>query len=455
MRETNGTYPNHILWYIKDRGRKVSEVAEYLQISEATLAHYAYGRISVSNDYREKLAQFLRCTVDELFPLRTHPAHQARSEIPSTQSHEADTLQEVDSVQGEFQMKNGHRNALQQFVAASIPTPLWERLLKALNKPSTIDETTLVMLEGQVQECWPLQPRVLNVVSYNLLQYVEGRLAITTSLLEGSLLSQQRVRLSQMAGELALLLGVMYLNLHMYERAKHYLQASIEAAKEANNAPLQAVGLGRMSFALVYNDRANAGKANLALSLLQEAQRLTTQSDMGVLSSWLAAREAEVQACLHCEYESLTALERATVVRSDVGLGIEKGRLPEDPYWTNYDQLLALGYQGVCYFHLGKLQDAETILTDAANMHAATSTYHRPIILLDLASVCYQQDNLAKACDYARQALLITQRTLSPMHLQRALAFRQEIDTWCTEQAVREIDRQIVLVQSKMRETTT
>jgi tetratricopeptide (TPR) repeat protein len=451
--EASGTYPNRILWYIKDRGRKVSEVAEYLQISEATLAHYAHGRISVSNHYREKLAQFLRCTVDELFPLRTHPSHQAKSETPSTQSYASDTVQEVDSVQGELHMNNGRRNALQQLVAVSIPAPLWERLLNALDKPSSIDEPTLTMLEAQVQECWQLQPRVLNVVSYNLLQYVEGRLAITTSLLEGSLLPRQRVRLSHMAGELALILGVMYLNLHMYEQAKRYLQASIEAAKEANNAPLQAVSLGRLSFALVYNDQTNTAKANLALSLLQEAQRLTAQDDMRVLRSWLAAREAEVQANLHHEHESLAALERARVVRSDVGLGMEKGTHPEDPYWTNYDQLLAQGYQGVCRLHLGQLQDAETILTEAANLQSPTRMYHQPIILVDLASVCHQQGDLAKACDYARQALLMTHQTLSPMHLERVLTFRQEIDAWSPEQAVRDLDRQIVLAQSQIRGT--
>lgn len=72
--ETEGTYPNQIHFYIKDRGKTAKEVAAELGVSERMLNHYQHGRVAMPVGYRERLASILSASVEEIFPKNVSPA---------------------------------------------------------------------------------------------------------------------------------------------------------------------------------------------------------------------------------------------------------------------------------------------------------------------------------------------------------------------------------------------
>jgi hypothetical protein len=78
-----------------------------------------------------------------------------------------------------------------------------------------------------------------------------------------------------------------------YPTAQVYYKVSVEAAQEAENNVIWAIGLGRMSSLPMYN-----GQSQEALPLLQEAQRLASTYAAASTRAWLASIEAEAHAHL-------------------------------------------------------------------------------------------------------------------------------------------------------------
>ena len=248
-------------------------------------------------------------------------------------------------------------------------------------------------------------------------------------MLEGSLLPSHRERLTAIAAEFALIIGVMYQDFHEPLSAWQYFSAALEAAQESNTYSLQSVILGWMSML----------PGNHALSTVQKALPLAEKYATATTTSWVAARMAEVYAS-QLPYEkahetaSLLALEKASTVAP-------RGSA-DDPYWTGFDTLLQAGYRGACYLKLHRATAAETELRTTLDLEQKKS-YHQAVLLIDLADALGQQQRIEDACEPFHQALVLLSQARSPILRQRAIQCRKLLDPWHEEACVKVLDYHI------------
>ena len=146
--------------------------------------------------------------------------------------------------------------------------------------------------------------------------------------------------------------------MHQHDRTQLSYQTALLVAQQANNDALYAAGLGRMS-----SLAAVIGESKEARSLLQEAQRLVTQSDAFTLRAWLAAEEAEVQADIAAQETMqntracFEALERAAMFASQIGS-------EEDTFGMYFDASRIPAYRGSCHIRLHQPQEALAALEE-------------------------------------------------------------------------------------------
>ncbi len=319
------------------------------------------------------------------------------------------------------------------------PEP-WERFARALKKPRSIDQATLEHLEILAKDSWQLIPDVTGIISRDLLKDVIERFQYVTELLEGSLPTPIHRQLCSIGGELALVAGKMFSAMQDYESAQAYYQVAIDAAQEANNHALRAVGLGRFSFIPTYN-----GEVQHALPFVLEARHLAAHNATPTTRAWLAAVEAEIRANKGEQDACFKALELAELVTSST-------QPEDDPYMTTFTPSLLAGYKGVCYLRLHQPQAAQAALQEAL-LHANTSS--RCYVLTDLAAAFAEQKEIEEACKRAGQALAIT-TSATPMDvLQRIGSFRGQLEPWQDVQAVKDLDKHIRFAWRKTRELVT
>ncbi len=307
----------------------------------------------------------------------------------------------------------------------------WERFSKVLKRPSTLDKTTLNHLEMLAQNSWQLIPDVTGVVSSELRDYSVSHLVNVTDLLEGSLTDTERKRLSSIGGEFSMIAASMSANLRDFDSAQSYYNASIEAAREADNHQLEAVGLASLAIRLTHLDQADK-----ALPLVQEARLLTTQSGTTTTRTWLAAVEAEVQANLKNYTACFRALDNAEHVP-------QQYILSEDPYITTFSPSLFAGYKGVCHMQFGEPEAAYKVLSESLTHLSTPSISRRCYILTDLASACIKRKEIEEACRYACQALALTAQAKSPALWQRINDVRNQLEPWRDIQVVKDFNAQL------------
>src|SRR5205807_3625605 len=307
----------------------------------------------------------------------------------------------------------------------------WERFSKALKQPSTIDETTLSHLEVLKQNSWQLIPDITGIVSNELRSYTVNHLLNVTELLEGSLTDATRKRLTSIGGEFSMIAASMSANLRDFNRAQAYYNVSIEAAREANDHPLEAVGLASLAIRLTH-----LNQADRALPLVKEARRFIAHSGTTTVRTWLAAVEAEIQANLKDYTACFRALEDAEHVPQQY--------LPsEDPYMTTFSPSLFAGYKGVCHMQFGEPEAAYQVLREALAHLTTPSISRRCYILTDLASACIQRKEIVEACTYTRQALVLTTQAKSPALWQRINDIHQQLEPWKDTQEVKDLNEQL------------
>ena len=388
----------------------------------------------IENQLNSQIVNYGETARDTHIPLDNFPFHQ-REKTPSQFSYEikqgiieaAQTCVEDDGEQLRRQLLQRHREDL------FYPEP-YERLRYALRKPSAIDDATLEHLENITDDCWKMIPGVSGIVSHHSLRYVLEHLDTVTRLLENSQPTMTHKRLCSIAGKLSLVVANIASNLWDYNTAKIYYEISIEAGQEANNIPLQAVSLVRLSFNLTRSDR-----PDMALSLIQTADYLVTQSDKHATittRAWIAAALAEVYANLSDAKACFEALERAEFQKPSP-------MRDDDPYHTTFSPSLLAGYKGVSCMLLHLPEDAEQVLNGALEQLPASSIYQKGYILSDLAASCIQQGKLEEMFEYASGALAAAIQTKAPEIFQRVLKLRNSFALWASTSSVKNLEAQI------------
>jgi len=319
------------------------------------------------------------------------------------------------------------------FIATSsdlLEPPLWERLSRTLTRSSNADEEAVQGLRQIAKSYWLLRT---SIGYRSLLGGFKGHLETVEQLLRRPQSSATYKHLCSLASETAQYIGAIYFDMNDYSTAKAYYKVSIEAAKEAENHTLCAVGLGRMSSLPIYTDNPHE-----AIPLLREARRVARQHSPASICAWLASIEAEAHAHLDDERACIQLLGYAERVLERVG---SDGNVHE----VNFNYSRFLGYKGTCHLRLEKSSDALTALKESTSLIDASSVRQRSIIIVDSAEAYRQMGEIEEASKHAIQALELTDLTKSDLVLQRLLKVRADMQPWETTKYVKDFDAQMAL----------
>lgn len=442
------------------RGWSQKKVADQIDVGKEMISRWECGERFPSKYYQEKLCQLYNKSTSELgFMSQSN----AVASTPSKSSDPALLLslaqQDIQSIPPIFSqaisqgiMGTVHelegadvdtlrRKLLEQafgtvatFYALPNPDPL-ERLVRAIKKSASIDDTLLAHLEMITRN--NLQLFIRSQKSVLMLPSILRHLETITQLLEHSFPEHVHNLLCTFAGETTQLIGDILFNAGDNSNAEKYYKASLEASKEAANEVLYAVTLGRKSFIPIYS-----GDPQIALPLLRKAHEIVRSTSSDVIDAWLWAIEAEVHANIGDANACSKALEQSE-------LFIERDRSGEVSYLfadTSYPPFTSshlLGYKGACSLKLHMTSKAQEFLEARLASIEEGRSHKKSIVLVDLATVYAQRGEIEEACKYTRQALDIITQTKSARVFQRVLNHRVQLDPWRKIPDVKNLDASI------------
>jgi transcriptional regulator with XRE-family HTH domain len=311
-----------------------------------------------------------------------------------------------------------------------IDPPLWERLSKTLARHSSVDNQALQGLEHITKSYWQLR----SSLGYSsLLKGFIGHLETVEQLMQCTHPPAVHTHLCAITSEIAQHIGAIYFDMSNYPLARSYYKVSIEAATEANNHTLCAVGLGRMSFLPIYSNNPHE-----AIPLLQEAQEVAMRHSPPQINAWLASVEAEAQANLHNGSSCIQLLSRAE-------RALESVVQDASPHEVKFDYSRLVGYKGTCYLHLQKTKEALSALDEGMKLIDASSVRQRSIIFADAAAAYAHMGEVDAACSSATHALELNRLTKSSLVLQRLQKVRAIMRPWEVTGIVKDFDAQMTL----------
>jgi hypothetical protein len=278
----------------------------------------------------------------------------------------------------------------------------------------------------------------------DLLIHVSVHLQKLVELLEGSHLPAMRARLCSITGETALLISVLFLEIGMNDKMRSFGIEAIKAAHESDNAALQSVGWGWISFSYG-NDPLEA------LSCVQRARHIAKSMTDIRIRTWLAAIEAEIQARLSDTNACFQALDEAQYIEDQQhtdSLQTEKSY-----HWTWFNSSLLAGYQGNCFQRLSAsdnaqksrlLRNAQTALKAAIASPDPTLARRQPYYVLDLAGTYIQQGEIEEACHELLHVVNMPFQMRSYTALKRLMELRQSLGPWEKTSCVQSLDAHLL-----------
>jgi hypothetical protein len=107
-------------------------------------------------------------------------------------------------------------------------------------------------------------------------------------------------------------------------------------------------------------------------------------------------------------------------------------------------QYLSRISKGICFVRLNQPEAAVSSLNEALSTAGYSSLRRRSRILTDIATAYVLQGEIEEGCNFAHQALDLTQQTKSAMVLQRIHKFRTYVEPWKEVQAVKDLDQKLL-----------
>lgn len=234
-----------------------------------------------------------------------------------------------------------------------------------------------------------------------LLDAAQAHLKLAYALDPRSQPERTRGALIRVIGEMAALIGVLYL-LDCGNQAMgwRYLDLAWEAARAAESTELQAVVLGARSFGVAYFCGDHQAGLDLAVYAYEIAANATSNETRGWVAAVASERAASMGALSDCRRllnasrEALTSEPNET---ASLAIGV-----------FNMDKLSA--YEGGDMVRLGRYRDAEHCLDDAISRLAPSMHRHRCTALIDRAEARLGANEVDGACSDGLAALeLVTQ----------------------------------------------
>jgi tetratricopeptide (TPR) repeat protein len=240
--------------------------------------------------------------------------------------------------------------------------------------------------------------------------------------------------LAAATGEIAVLAGRMsFFDLGRPFEAEPYYQEALDAAREAQDRPLQAVVLGNRSFL-----PRNRGDFAGARQLLDHAKQLVP--DEPVIWSWVMALEAMTQAWAQKPAESLAAMQAAEAALDDA-------KPEQQPAWFDYyDHPRLAGFKGQVHILLAQPDRAHTVLEQAIGALDPEAAKQRACYLADRARVCVAEGEVEHACQLGIQALQLLAEVEYQTGVQRVRDLRAKLRPWRSHPAVADLTEQLLLV---------
>jgi DNA-binding SARP family transcriptional activator len=419
----------------------------YEETQKCFREEYQFSLSDTTQKLAERMKRALPSIDGYLNPIETKlaPSHGQRLQ-PSLPSTTQDIIKGANEQEGQ-DMDKLRRHILQRTLQATSTTvfvPVYDRLypdaldrfLRALKKPSGIDTTTLNYLNQRTLHYWS-DRSCRTIAPHALLHYVVEHSQRLTQFLESSLQPTVRRDIYSISSRTALLIGALLFDMGEYEQARNVFTSALQAAQEANDATLQALCWGWISFTWTYSKNALA-----ALVCVQEGRRFAEKSSDHRAQAWLAAIEAEIQAHLRQSDACLKALDDSEKIK-DVKPPFE------DYHLTEFDHSRLAGYKGACFRKLYHPEKAQTYiyLENAQQaLKESLATRQRPgsTHLLDLAWTYVMQEEIEEACKYAMQAVPIMQQTKSQTEVLRLADLRLVLEPWKDTRYVKSLDEHVI-----------
>jgi transcriptional regulator with XRE-family HTH domain len=318
-------------------------------------------------------------------------------------------------------------------LSTSLPAEAWERLAKTLQRPGRIDDATLADLE---QVTIALEQLERDVRPRSLLGPTLGHLETLTHLLRENPPTEAQRQIASMLGETAGVAGWLLWDLGANDQASAYVRTALEAAREADDAPLGAYLIGTAS--VVENRRENPDGR---VARLMERHFGFSRSDASpTTQAYLAMLEAKARARSGKGDRSLRAIEEATVSMVS----------RDDPEWhrprvTFYDSVRLAGEQGLCLARLKRSADARGVLEPALAALAPDQVKTRPGLMAALAVTYLHDGEFEEACRVGGQALSMAAELEIEPSRQDVMELREQLTPWDRTPAVRELDEQLAM----------
>jgi transcriptional regulator with XRE-family HTH domain len=404
-------YPNNLKYWIKKRGYKLSEVADYLKISPRTLTDYCAGRLAISHDKLEAITALLGCSLSAL--------RADRAPRPGYTSFFVE----------DDEMILRRRDVLRLLMIASgalalpLPSLDFDRMTAAIARPQLLDETAALHLEGVNSHYWGIYRAAVNKAS--VLDGAQGHLKTLVAALQDSRVGQVRKRLASCVSDLAQLIGEIYFDMRDYGAAQSCYAFAISAAQAGGHMDLLACAYARNCYLPIYDEAFDR-----ALPLVQAARLAVAGGDSQLaVKEWVESIAAETFAGLRRSRECRVALDLAS--------GVDGKDVGESPAWLRFEGTRLPALRGSCLVRLGDAQASLAPLGEAL-LAVPGPVRRRAMILTDLGLATVLQGEIERACAYGREATAIAADSSSVMLREGLHRLGSKLEPFSDNAAVRE-----------------
>jgi transcriptional regulator with XRE-family HTH domain len=301
-----------------------------------------------------------------------------------------------------------------------------ERLVRALAKPSGLDETVVRELEAKSAGFHQLEQLVPAPVVY---KGIAAHLGDVGRLLDGGAYDptdELRRRLIIVAGESSALAAWIATDRGDHAGARSFYEAAERAAKEANDPGILACAMGYRSYAASMK-----GAHGRARALLGSALETLTDSDSSASVAWLAARHAEESAALGDKAQALKSWSHAAEAH-----GVADPE--EDRVWTRFmDQNRFDSFRISTFAGIGKLDDAHETASAVMIRLPQSDRKKAAIILGDIASASFALGAMEDAVKLGREGLAAVRETEYAIWLPKFEELGVGLSRWRNQASVR------------------
>lgn len=281
----------------------------------------------------------------------------------------------------------------------------YDTLLDRIDSARSVSQSMVKTLMDQTEL---LRTMDRQMGAAGLVDQMAGHLAALEDALTFAVLPDARRPVALALAGAATLAAWQALDAGAVERAWRHYEMAKRAAQEADEPMYLAHALGEQAYALC-----DAGRHELAVSLVREAQRVGGQRISPRLRTWLYAAEAELCARADMPNDCRRALEKAASTMPDG----EESRDPDMPsIFLNRGHLVR--WRGSALALVGD-DDAVTNLYTALDLLDPTFIRAESGLRCDLAQAHLARREYDQAKDNLRQARLLASRTGSVRHRRR------------------------------------